>query len=78
MNIGDPAQYDFEIPPHMLDAVQGGLEKSGNYADSMGLMEAREAIAKEYPSCSTNDVTITNGGSEGIFRSKHEDLRKSS
>lgn len=69
LNIGDPLKYDFETPKHLIDAVEKNLKKS-SYADSLGILEAREAIANETRKSGINidvdDVVLTSGGSEGI------------
>lgn len=72
LNIGDPNVYDFVTPPHLIDAVQKAMKANMNgYADSMGLDEAREAIAAEAVrdgiiGVTKNDVLMTSGVSEGI------------
>ncbi|NTV24192.1 MAG: aminotransferase class I/II-fold pyridoxal phosphate-dependent enzyme [Nanoarchaeota archaeon] len=71
LNIGDPLVYDFKTPRHMIEAVEKNWSKSSSYADSMGLLEARQAIAREAARLGVNgvtesDVILTSGGSEGI------------
>jgi alanine-synthesizing transaminase len=71
LNIGDPLVYDFETPRHMIEAVEKNWGKSSSYADSMGLLEARQAVANEarrlnIPGVAETDVIMTSGGSEGI------------
>lgn len=70
LNIGDPLVYDFKTPQHMIDAVENSWNKSSSYADSMGLLEARQAIARDAGrskiQCTEDDVVLTSGGSEGI------------
>ena len=71
LNIGDPLKYDFSTPQHMIDAIQNNWKKSSGYADSMGLLEARKAVAGEasklkIPNVTEDDVIMTSGGSEGI------------
>ncbi|MEM3374279.1 MAG: aminotransferase class I/II-fold pyridoxal phosphate-dependent enzyme [Candidatus Woesearchaeota archaeon] len=70
LNIGDPLKYDFETPKHLIEAVEKNWKKSSSYADSLGLKEAREAIANEAKrnglNVDYNDVVLTSGGSEGI------------
>ncbi len=71
LNIGDPLKYDFSTPEHMIDAVEINWHKSSSYADSHGLLEAREAVAREasrlgIKNITEEDVLITSGGSEGI------------
>ncbi|MHA2061866.1 MAG: aminotransferase class I/II-fold pyridoxal phosphate-dependent enzyme [Candidatus Sifarchaeia archaeon] len=69
LNIGDPIKWDF-MPPM---SIQEGLTKyaqSGEYADSQGVLELREEVAKwetEKKSPTTPDnVIVGNGVSEGI------------
>jgi alanine-synthesizing transaminase len=56
----------------MIDAVKEAMQKNLNgYADSAGIQEAREAIAKEcertgIKNVTTNDILLANGVSEGI------------
>lgn len=71
LNIGDPLKYDFSTPKHMIEAVEKNWKKSSSYADSIGLLEAKQAIAREafrlgIKNITENDVLITSGGSEGI------------
>lgn len=72
LNIGDPNVYDFVTPAHLIEAVYTAMKKNlNNYADSMGIEEAREAIAKEaardgIKGVTKNDVLISAGVSEGI------------
>ncbi|MEK6917098.1 MAG: aminotransferase class I/II-fold pyridoxal phosphate-dependent enzyme [Nanoarchaeota archaeon] len=71
LNIGDPLKYDFETPKHMIEAVSRSWKESSSYADSLGLLEARQAIAREakrigIPGVTEEDVILTSGGSEGI------------
>jgi alanine-synthesizing transaminase len=71
LNIGDPLKYDFVTPKHMIKAVEDNWAISSSYADSMGLLEARQAIAREaarlnIKGVTSDDVILTSGGSEGI------------
>ncbi len=71
LNIGDPLKYDYETPNHMIKAVEKSWNKSSSYADSLGILEAREAVAREalrsnIKNITEDDVIITSGGSEGI------------
>lgn len=72
LNIGDPMKFDFQTPKHMVDAVRANEAKSEGYADSLGLQEARAAVAKEskgkgIKGVSEDDILISNGSSEGIM-----------
>ncbi len=72
LNIGDPNVFDFQTPKHMIEEVNKAmLENKNNYANSMGVPEAREAIAREQErlgikNVTPDDVLVTTGVSEGI------------
>jgi len=80
LNIGDPPVYDFETPFELRQIVSEKiLQSSANsqlnvsvYGDSMGLIEAREAVAryatekKRIKGVTANDVFMANGASEAI------------
>ncbi len=72
LNIGDPNVFDFQTPKHMIEAVNKAMhENKSNYANSMGVPEAREAIAREQEKfgikdVTTDDILVTTGVSEGI------------
>ena len=71
LNIGDPAQFDFEPPMHLKKAFQNAIMEGYNhYSDSQGLSELRDAIChKELlggVKLSQDDIIVTNGISEGI------------
>ena len=71
LNIGDPIIFGFQTPPHLIDAVEAALRSGQNgYAPSVGILEAREAVAAD---CARRGmpvlpdrVVITSGTSEGI------------
>lgn len=70
LNIGDPIQFDFETPPHLVEAIHramlGGLT---GYAPASGTEPAREAIGREAVRKGIGDVRhvfVTTGGSEAI------------
>src|SRR3990167_3750510 len=68
LNVGDPLKYDFETPKHMVEAVSRSWKESSSYADSLGLLEARQAVAREakrlgIPGVTEEDVVMTSGGS---------------
>lgn len=45
LNIGDPLAFDFETPPHLIEAVARAMRDGKNgYAPSLGVTEAIEAI----------------------------------
>jgi alanine-synthesizing transaminase len=71
LNIGDPIIFGFETPPHLVEAVTRAIRDGHNgYAPSIGILEAREAIAAE---CARRGMPVgpdrsivTAGTSEGI------------
>ena len=72
LNIGDPAAFDFQVPPHVKAALCKALQEDNNYySPSEGLPELREAVAKKEKRVNNVDITaqdvlITEGISEGI------------
>jgi aspartate/methionine/tyrosine aminotransferase len=72
LNIGDPAAFDFQTPPHVKQALcQAVAEDCNNYSPSEGLPELREAVARKEKrvncvNISPDDVVVTEGISEGI------------
>ncbi|MBS1266651.1 MAG: Aromatic-amino-acid aminotransferase 2 [Candidatus Woesearchaeota archaeon] len=69
LNIGDPIKYDFDTSEHLHNAVYNKKHIT-SYGDSLGLEQAREAIAKKSirdgADVTKEDVVITSGGSEAI------------
>jgi alanine-synthesizing transaminase len=71
LNIGDPNQFGFLTPPHLIEAVVKAMRDGHNgYTPSPGIVEAREAAAADFVSRGVNvpadRVLITSGTSEGI------------
>ena len=70
LNIGDPNQFDFIPPKHMLDATYDAMLKNYNgYAPSSGIKPAIQAIEREAERKGINnmhDVFVTTGASEAI------------
>jgi alanine-synthesizing transaminase len=71
LNIGDPVQFGFKTPPHLIEAVERALRDGHNgYGPSAGIAPAREAVAAEYTTrgfpVAHDRVFITAGTSEGI------------
>jgi len=71
LNIGDPVIFGFETPPHMIAAVERAMRDGHNgYAPSVGILPAREAVARELSGrgmpMAPDRVVITSGTSEGI------------
>ena len=72
LNIGDPLKFDFQTPPHLVEAVSRAMREGHNgYAPSEGILTAREAIARECADkgivgTSPDDVVVTSGASEAL------------
>ncbi len=71
LNIGDPNQFGFLTPPHLIEAVAKAMHDGHNgYTPSPGIAEAREAAAADFVArgvnVSADRVLITSGTSEGI------------
>ena len=72
LNIGDPLKYDFQTPPHLIEAVHRAMREGHNgYAPSAGIRDAREAIAREavrngLHTVLPTDVVVTSGASEAL------------
>ena len=71
LNIGDPNQFGFVTPPHLVEAVARAMRDGHNgYTASAGILEAREAVAADFIArgvdVDPNRVLITSGTSEGL------------
>jgi alanine-synthesizing transaminase len=71
LNIGDPNQFGFLTPPHLIEAVVKAMRDGHNgYTPSPGIAAAREAAAADFAArgvdVSADRVLITSGTSEGI------------
>lgn len=79
LNIGDPPVYDFETPSFLRQVVIDKIAQSNagtknnvaTYCDSMGILEARTAVAeyaisKGIRNITPDDVFIASGASEAI------------
>jgi alanine-synthesizing transaminase len=71
LNIGDPIQFGFATPPHLIEAVARAMRDGhNNYTASPGIVQAREAVAADFATrgvaVSPDRVLITAGTSEGI------------
>lgn len=71
LNTGDPVHAGFLPPAHMVEAVHKSLRDGEHgYGPSVGLLEAREAVAAENTSrgwpVNPDRVVLTAGSSEGI------------
>jgi alanine-synthesizing transaminase len=70
LNIGDPLNFDFQTPPHLIEAVYKAMKDGKNgYAPSPGVKDALEAIRGEAARkgiSSVLDAFVTNGVSETV------------
>lgn len=57
LNIGDPCNYDFATPPHMVEAVHKAmLDGHNGYATSLGIPEAVKSIAHDAEARGFRDI----------------------
>jgi len=70
LNIGDPLNFDFQTPPHMIEAVYKAMRQGKNgYAPSSGIPQALDAIrgaAVRKGITNIQDVFVTSGVSESV------------
>jgi alanine-synthesizing transaminase len=70
LNIGDPLNFDFHTPAHMIEAVYQAMRDGKNgYSSSSGIAPALEAIRGEAARkgiTSVQDVFVTSGVSETV------------
>ena len=70
LNVGDPLNFDFQTPAHIIDAVHKAMRDGKNgYAPSPGIPEALEAIRREADRKgikTVRDVFVTSGVSETV------------
>ena len=70
LNVGDPLNFDFQTPPHIIEAVYKAMRDGKNgYAPSPGIPEALEAIRAEAARKgipTVQDVFVTSGVSETV------------
>jgi alanine-synthesizing transaminase len=70
LNIGDPNQFDFRTPEHIVEATHRAMRDNLNgYSPSSGIREALEAIeaqAEKKGIANILDIFITSGVSEAI------------
>jgi alanine-synthesizing transaminase len=72
LNIGNPAPFGFEVPQVMKEAMRQQLDHAEGYSHHLGIMEVREAIAKDYTArgfqgIKSEEIFIGNGVSELII-----------
>src|ERR1700684_2856536 len=70
LNIGDPLNFDFQTPAHMIEAVYRAMRDGRNgYSSSSGIAQALDAIRGEAARkgiTSIQDVFVTSGVSETV------------
>jgi alanine-synthesizing transaminase len=70
LNIGDPLLFDFQTPPHMIEAVAKAMRDGKNgYAPSLGIDEALAAVQAEAERTGIRNIQgvfITQGVSEAV------------
>src|ERR1700720_1511677 len=70
LNVGDPLNFDFQTPPHIVEAAYKAMREGKNgYAPSPGIAEALEAIRGEAARkgiTTVRDVFVTSGVSETV------------
>ena len=71
LNIGDPCQFDFDVPEHVKQAAWEAMRRGANgYSPAAGIPEAVEAITREAENLfgirSIRNVFVSTGGSEAI------------
>jgi alanine-synthesizing transaminase len=70
LNIGDPLNFDFQTPAHMIEAVYHAMKGGKNgYAPSSGIKQALDAIRGEAARkgiTTIRDVFVTTGVSESV------------
>src|ERR1700674_5721462 len=70
LNIGDPLNFDFQTPAHMIEAVYQAMRDGKNgYSPSSGVKEALDAIRGEATRkgiANIQDVFVTSGVSETV------------
>src|SRR6202451_1339751 len=70
LNIGDPLNFDFQTPAHMIEAVYKAMRDGKNgYSSSSGIPQALEAIRAEAARkgiTDVQDVFVTSGVSETV------------
>src|SRR3954462_15203687 len=70
LNVGDPLNFDFKTPPHIIEAAYKAMRDGKNgYAPSAGIPEALDAIRGEASRkgiTTVQDVFVTSGVSETV------------
>src|SRR6202140_533004 len=70
LNVGDPLNFDFQTPPHIIEAAAKAMRDGKNgYAPSPGIPEALQAIEAEAERNGIGNIQtsfITSGVSEAV------------
>lgn len=70
LNTGNPAAFDFECPPEILEDILRNVSSAHRYGDAKGLLSARRAVMQHYQTkgiqLSVEDIYLGNGVSELI------------
>src|SRR4030088_3630703 len=70
LNVGDPLNFDFQTPPHIIEAAYKAMRDGKNgYAPYPGIPDALEAIRGEAARkgiTTVQDVFVTSGVSETV------------
>ncbi|MFH1809170.1 MAG: aminotransferase class I/II-fold pyridoxal phosphate-dependent enzyme [Pseudomonadota bacterium] len=70
LNIGDPNQFDFETPAHLVEAVHRAMcDNHNGYSASEGIPDAVEAIRRQAARSGitgVRDIFVSTGASEAI------------
>src|SRR6516162_2734698 len=70
LNIGDPNVFDFQTPPHLVEAVAKAMRDGKNgYSPSSGIRPALDAIRGEAGRkgiTTIRDIFVTSGVSEAV------------
>ena len=70
LNIGDPLQFDFSTPPHLIEAVTKAMwDGQDGYAPSQGISDALDAIRSEAERKGIRNIRsifVTQGVSEAV------------
>src|ERR1700674_4912192 len=70
LNVGDPLNFDFQTPPHIIDSAHKAMRDGKNgYAAALGIPEALDAIRGEAVRkgiSTVQDVFVTSGVSETV------------
>ncbi len=60
LHIGNPAPFGFDTPEPIRRAIVANLDKAQGYAESKGILEAREAVRRHYHARGVAGVSLEN------------------